>query len=201
MSAFYTSEQTGELQIDKILFESYYPVLFTCLDKNDGMYLCVCYQANADAFKWLLAKVRSETIIDLLSNKITIRDAFLKDRGDRYSIFRSDGQFSPPLDTDAELWDYKTSKALPSAGEYMDAEDGEFAEEIEYFKSKIANLIIVAPTMNCYIRTETSFNITIQNQTDNQQIASLNTPCFTKDLHFSDTKDVYSYCSNRSVAI
>lgn len=61
---------------DQILLDYIYPVLFTCVDDFENMYLSVCYNADASKTCWLLAKVDPVQVIDLLENKVTIRKLF-----------------------------------------------------------------------------------------------------------------------------
>lgn len=135
MNNYFNFKETGGLKLDKIFFESYYPILFTCINKDKNIFLCVCCQADSVIRKWLVTDVSPKTIIDLLENKITIRDSFLKDKGSKYTIIydvkSKDFQIK---ENDLKDWDEIESIDLPEVGEYMDSEEGEFLEEIEYFK-------------------------------------------------------------------
>ena len=48
-----------------------YPVLFTCKNRKDIYYL------NSEKIKWIGTRTTYDNLIDLLENKIAIRDAFL----------------------------------------------------------------------------------------------------------------------------
>ena len=136
-----------ELYEDQVLLDYIYPVLFTCVDDFDNMYISVCYDADASKTCWLLAKVKPVQVIDLLENKITIREMFECD--DLWNICK----LSHSLEKNVEkIKDYKTfdSKAFPAKGEYMDADEGEFSEEIEIFKNRI-------PLSNYEIKQEKIF--------------------------------------------
>ena len=65
-----------DLKLDIVLFESKYPVLFTCINENE-VYLFSCCLVNAKVAKWIGTKTDYETLIKLLQNTITIREAFL----------------------------------------------------------------------------------------------------------------------------
>ena len=58
--------------LDTILFESKYPVLFTCKNDKD-IYLFICYYVNSEKIKWIGTRTTYDNLIDLLENKITIR--------------------------------------------------------------------------------------------------------------------------------
>ena len=132
---FFDFKETGSLKLDKIFFESYYPILFTCITEKNDLFLCVCCQADLNIRKWLVTNVSPSTIIELLSNKLTIRESFLKDRGAKYSIIYSMEDRNYQIEQDnAEDWDEVESINLPTVGEYMDAEGDEFLEEIRYFE-------------------------------------------------------------------
>ncbi len=121
MDYFFKFEETGELKIDKILFESYHPILFTCINEKADMFLCVCCQADSNIQKWLVTNISPEIIIKLLRNEITIRDSFLKEDGLKYSILydKNMGNFKIEKDNIND-WDSEKSINLPTAGEFMD---------------------------------------------------------------------------------
>ena len=127
-------KEIGKLRLDRVLFESYHPILFTCLNEKNELFLCVCCQADKERKKWLITTVRPSTVVDMLLNRITIRDAFLIDNGKKYSIiYRYDHCEYALEDNNLVDWDIEKSIYLPTAGEYMDTEDDEFSQEISYF--------------------------------------------------------------------
>lgn len=57
--------QVPELQglsLDKILFESRYPVMFTCRN-DDDIYLFICCLVNADKIQWIGTKTNHEMVM------------------------------------------------------------------------------------------------------------------------------------------
>ena len=118
-----------DLVLDTILFESNYPVLFTCKNGNEE-YLFSCCLINAKIVKWIGTKTSFETLIQLHQNKITIREAFLNDE---MITVEYDGQNVQYRKIDKTQ---VPSELLPTAGEYMDAEEDEYAEEIELFETR-----------------------------------------------------------------
>ena len=132
--------------LDKILFESKYPVMFTCKKDND-IYLFICCMVNADIVEWIGTRIDYDTLIGLLENKITIRDAFLNVTDKKYLV-KYDGLKVSYTETKAENI---PDKLLPSAGEYMDAEEGEYAEEIKIFESRNKNFEYrIQPCLNSF---------------------------------------------------
>ena len=120
-----------EITMDRILFESKYPVLFTCTN-GQKVYLFSCYLVNASVIKWIGAETNYEALIQLLEDKITIREAFLNGEKAKLLI-EYDGK---EVRCDFVAKEQIPHELLPTTGEYMNAEDDEFLEEITYFKKK-----------------------------------------------------------------
>ena len=104
--------------------------LFTCVNEQTELFLCVCCQSNIHGKKWLLVQTEPKMIINMLEDKITIRDAFIHSGDRKFTIFQNE-QLSIQSNVE-EDWDAVNSIALPDAGEYMEAEENEFAEDISY---------------------------------------------------------------------
>ena len=130
MSPIFDFPEIGKLKIDKVLFESFYPILFTCTNNKNELYLCVCCTRKEQLQIWLLTKTTPAVVIDLLENNITMRDAFFAVEYDRYTIIYQGNNRTIKIN-DSEYWDKECSIYLPTKGEYMDAEENEFAEEID----------------------------------------------------------------------
>lgn len=120
--------------LDKILFENSYPVMFTCKNKED-VYLFICCLVTADIVKWIGTKTTYDNLIELLENKITIRDAFLNVTEDKMVINYNGKKVEYSVENGRSL----PEKILPAAGEYMDAEEDEYIEEIAEFKRRNSN--------------------------------------------------------------
>lgn len=115
---------------DLILFEAKYPVLFTCLDQNDVLYLVSCYTVDAEKRVWVIVETTEETVIKLLENRIQVYSAFT--RNDYvYQVIKFVG--NEPVDTKKFLSEINI-KILPNAGYYMDSDKHEFYDEIALLK-------------------------------------------------------------------
>lgn len=128
MSYFENIVGIGNLEIDYVIFEANYPVLFTCVDKDKQLYLCVCCDVRQEQ-RWIISRTTNENIIGLLTNKVTLRDAFRNQSDENYIV----------------TWKYGTQKEkskkvrfnqidpldLPTENEFLEAEDGEFKEYID----------------------------------------------------------------------
>lgn len=144
----------GNLEMDYIFFENGYPVLFTC--KNDErMFLCVC-RTIIDEQKWVIAEIGLNTLVELMENKISIRDAFKKDNInacivhwtknnpiEKYDVVVpekiSDGDLPEEdifLDDYEESIEYLT-EIKNRIGEYLYVEYSNDSDIIESFVSKI----------------------------------------------------------------
>lgn len=124
----------GELKIDNVLFEANYPVLFTCVNENDVLFLVVCCQNNAEKTKWLITKTTEEIVIDMLKDGISIREAFLKNPECQVTV--QDAEELVVKEHDADDWG-ENSIYLPKVGEFINAAPGEIDEEIEYYSERM----------------------------------------------------------------
>lgn len=139
-----------EYTIDKVLFAGNYPILFTCMDNRQELHICVCCQNNGEGKRWLLTKTTPKLVIGMLSDRIAIRDVFLKFPNFRISIFAGENGIEI-RENDEKDWN-ADSVLLPSAGEYMEAEDGEYEEEIAYYSRLNERLY-----RDCSFKTKTQY--------------------------------------------
>lgn len=118
----------AELEVYMVLVESSRPLLFVCRDVQDSLFIVSCHCATAAKTEWILAQTTSDKLINLLSDRITIRDCFVLDNSEAYIVTRSAG---------TDLFDIKKhslesiADILPTVGYYMEAEEGEFEEELK----------------------------------------------------------------------
>lgn len=125
MNTFFDIPGIGSLHYHYIFLDGVQPILFTCADKENNLYLCSYCEANATQHKWLVAPVEQQDIIDMLKDKITIRECFTRSKKDKYTfIFKEDKM--QLIINDTTDWDYDTSPSLPVKGEYLEAEADEF---------------------------------------------------------------------------
>ena len=123
------------LYYDMVLVEYIWPILFTCLDEYDNLYICSCHHADGDVAKWMLVRTTEEAVIKLLQNQIPIHDMFteaetvylltLSERGAQPQAVKQAAQDVP-------------EHYFPTAGYDMDAEEDEFDEEIAELRERIA---------------------------------------------------------------
>ena len=68
----------GCLDIDYIFFEAECPILFTCIDLEENLYLCICCDIR-DEQRWIISPTTADKLIKLIKNKISLFDAFHSD--------------------------------------------------------------------------------------------------------------------------
>lgn len=132
MKQFIKTKLFGQLFIDQVLFESYIPIIFTCKDESDNIFICVCCQNNSDGNRWLIGKTNPKTIIKLLKDEISLRQMLQSLCSERIMVFYKNGKFHE--DTSEAVWS-DDSLFLPKNDSFLYADPGEFDEEILYFQS------------------------------------------------------------------
>ena len=69
----------GDLKLDFIILEERCPILFTCIDKSDNLYICDC--CDPWAGEWLIASTTIERLYGMFNNEITMRGMFACAKG------------------------------------------------------------------------------------------------------------------------
>lgn len=150
MKEFIGLDRYGQLYIDKVLFESYFPIIFTCINDKKDIFVVVCCQNNEKGCKWLLGKTNGVSIIKLLRNEMTIRQLLLEYSSGKISVDYVENEYRVAYNNSD--WD-EDSIYLPKEDSYMYAEDGEFEEEISYFTSLDCHVNYNAEYYKCIAET------------------------------------------------
>ena len=132
MEKFVKINRYGQLYIDKVIFESTFPIVFSCLNDNKDVFIVVCCKRNKDEIKWLAGKTDGHSICRMLKDEITVRQLLVNESEGRITINYSNDCYSCEFDN--EDWK-ENSIFLPKEDSYMYADEGEFDEEIRYFSS------------------------------------------------------------------
>lgn len=209
MERFFNIEKYGELKIDRVIFEAAYPVLFTCVNDRQDLFLCVCCQNNRAGTKWLLSKSSSSDIIRMLRDELTIRDALLQNSDCRITITSDNRGVHVEFDN-AEVW-AADSIYLPKTGEYLDADPGEFDDDIGYYLSMEKDKIL-ASTYQMISSVTDYFTDSAWAVLEDMEYAVVERDTFftpseivknlytIEHIHFSDAKSILarylSYCLN-----
>lgn len=61
------------------------PIVFTCVDKQENLYLCVCRDAY-EQVEWVVSKIDVYTLRKLVGNQISINEALLDGRNEIIQI-------------------------------------------------------------------------------------------------------------------
>ena len=128
------TEKYGKLYIDRILFESNFPIIFTCKNDADEIFICVCCQNNIKGCKWLVGKTDAINIIRMLKDELTLRELVRGYSSGRISVDYIDGEYR--VEYNNSDWN-EDSIYLPKEDSYMFADEGEFADDISYYSTLI----------------------------------------------------------------
>lgn len=164
MKKFVKTEKYGQLYVEKVFLETYFPVIFTCTNDDNEDFFAVCCKSDASGCKWLIAKIDPEGIIELLSNSITMRDLLLTAK-DKFSVDYIEKQYS--ISYDQEVF-AANSVFLPKKDSFMYAEEGEFDDEIAYYKAR--KKILYEGVMNTLIDWQGIYISGISEKTDSRKI-------------------------------
>jgi hypothetical protein len=132
MEKFVELEKYGQLYLDRVLFESYYPIIFICKNDKREIFICVCCQNNKKGIRWLIGKTSTISIVKMLEDKITIRQLLLDCSIGRISVYYDGSRYN--VEYNNSDWD-EDSEYLPKKNSYICADDVEFDDDIRYFLS------------------------------------------------------------------
>lgn len=118
----------GDLRMEQIIVDYVYPLLSVLQDNLGRRYLCMCFDTRG-AQQWLITSISDRVLASLLKNEITLSFPFEDSGTKKFKV----------------IMDYRTRKEtfqllnsnqipredLPDAGEYLDAEPGEWTEYIK----------------------------------------------------------------------
>ena len=93
MREFVKTEKDGILYADRGLFESNYPVLFSCKNDRNDIFIVICCQNNAQGIKWMVGKTTPLAIVKMLRDEITIRKLITMHTSEKFSIDYKDGKY------------------------------------------------------------------------------------------------------------
>lgn len=113
--------------VEQVFFNCGYPMLFSCRSNEGKLYLVLCPYRKKDGIRWLLKETSPSIIIDMLTDKITLREAFLVGPGEQISLMYK-------YKSEKYITDNKYEKFLPD-NEYIEAEENEFNEEISFYSN------------------------------------------------------------------
>lgn len=153
------------LKLQCVLFEGQYPLAFTCVDSEDKVYFFICYQVNTEAICFIVSETSYNILIDMLEDKITLREAFLAVSEKKYRI-KFHGDYEDII-VEAVNRNQLEDAILPTEGEYMEVEGDEFADEIALFREEMnykqINYTFAANLYQCIFEGKAIVTVTSNN--------------------------------------
>lgn len=123
----------GNLKMEQVIVDYVYPLLSVLKDDLGNRYLCMCFDTRG-AQQWLITSISSSVLTALLKNNITLASPF-EDPHSRKFLVNMD--YQTRVETFQVLDARQIPKEdLPEAGEYLDAELGEWDEYIRTLRTE-----------------------------------------------------------------
>lgn len=153
-------ENLGPLYLDMVLVEATRPLFFTCIDNNDKMYACSCHCADGEKCQWVVVPSTCEKMIEVLTDRITIRDVFDGSGGDVFLVTLYAGDREKVVEkTDLR---HLPKDILPTPGYYMEVENGEFDEEIAELRNRQENAEITTRNVKSFFTSWKFFPVQVK---------------------------------------
>ena len=121
----------GNLYIDYYIIYYDCSILFTCIDDNKNLFLCMCTDILIEQ-KWILVPTTKHIIINLLQNKISVLESLKQSRNKHYIITFNIINKKESI-TEIEFSNINPTD-LPENDFYIEPENGEFDEYINTLK-------------------------------------------------------------------
>lgn len=117
----------GDLKMEQVIVDYAYPLLSVLQDKFGMRYLCMCFDTRG-AQQWLITSIPNVVLAALLENKVTLSSPFENPGTEKIKVIMD---YHTREETFQRLRaDQIQREELPDAGEYLDAEPGEWAAYI-----------------------------------------------------------------------
>lgn len=123
------------LYLDMVFVEMDDPIFFSCTDDYGHLYLLSCYRADGEKREWLTARCSEALVIAVLSDQITIHDAFYS-KSEQLFVLCMDAE-NPKIKASIVSSNQIPEEIFPTAGYYMEADEGEFEAEIQELQHRI----------------------------------------------------------------
>lgn len=167
---FLVETKNGKLNIDRVLFESNIPIIFTCVNEVDELFITVCCRCNREGYKWLAGKIMAEDVIAYLEDKISLRTLLTDISKEHMSIDYIQGGYV--VEYSNSDWD-DGSIYLPNPDSFIEADEGEFDEDIEYYRDSIKRRVLYNPMHYQIIQNGLSNDISIDMNVLTDRLQSL----------------------------
>lgn len=122
----------GDLRMEQVIVDYVYPLLSVLKDNRGSRYLCMCFDTRGMQ-QWIITPISSSALIELLQNQITLAFPFENPSTRKILVNMN---YQTRVETFQVLDACQIPKEdLPEAGEYLDAEPGEWDEYIKTLKT------------------------------------------------------------------
>lgn len=155
----------GNLEIEYILVEDNYPILFILTNDINQRFVCVCCDIRKEQ-RWIINPIDCEAILQLLHNKISLQRIFILGQAKKVVAIHN-------YKTGLDSYSLKNAEELDildlPRDEYLDVETGEFQDYIDFLYSEVSNCVeghIDIPNDNVIISSrgeQVSFTIEKEN--------------------------------------
>ncbi len=126
---FFTAvPDVGDLNLEEIIVDDICPIFFTLISEKGQRYISVCCELYEEQ-RWVVAPISSAGLIELLTNKLSMKDAFFTQNNEE-CIIAHWSKDNPVLRYEKAAPDELPEQDLP-LDEMLEAEDDEFAEYIQ----------------------------------------------------------------------
>lgn len=149
--------EIGDLTIDYVFAEQDCPIIFTCKDKNDKLYFCVCITMT-NIQKWVLTRISFNRLKDYIDNKISSYEMFKNSENKIFVLSWNFGYSKEncKIITSRDV----TDDDLPQKNAFLEAYDDEFNDYIEIIRNRmIMNKELSFIKRMCYLDQSSSINI------------------------------------------
>lgn len=128
----------GNLSVEQVIVAYVYPLLSVLKDKAGSRYLCMCFDTRGTQ-QWLIAPISSANLVKLLTNRITLKEAFTKDANTVIYAFRN---YETETDSFVQMAPQQVPQDyLPASGEYLDAEPDEWETYIQQINASASSWV------------------------------------------------------------
>ena len=146
----------GDFCVEQVIVAYVYPLLSVLKDNAGNRYLCMCFDTRGTQ-QWLISPISPANLVKLLTNQLTLKEAFIKDADTVIYAFRN---YETKADSFVQMTPQQVpTDYLPEAGEYLDAEPDEWEAYIQQINASTCGWIeslaaapIFSSTENCGIR-------------------------------------------------
>ena len=167
---FFTNfPDVGDLNWEEIIVEDTCPIFFTLISEKGQRYISVCCELYEEQ-RWVVAPISNAGLIKLLTNKLSMKDAFFTQSNEK-CIIAHWSKDNPVLRYEIAASNELSEQDLP-IDEMLEAEESEFAEYIQKIKDSESKSVVNVLASEIADRTINT-NLVIRDMTCEEEILKL----------------------------